>query len=513
MPAGAHLRGRGAVRHGQPPPGRARVPEGRPTTRPNDPLAAEALLRVGDAYADLWRRPELDPSYGQTALATYQELLNRYPGTTAAKRAQARIDDLQEHFAYKEYKAALYYFRLKAYDSAILYLKDLVATYPRSAIAPDALIQLVQAYRTLGYKEDVQETCGYIRRFHPERARAPARRARTAPIRAAAAADAGAVSRSARRLVRSDPSRPSDRRPGRRRGARARRAPVRPGPGAAVQGRPSRRVGGRSRGHAGPGDGRDAADSRSSGRSSTGPGRPTRSTRSGRSGPGSPAPSFALLLGADAAAELDAWHEAAELPGLARIVVFARPGTAVPVSPLIAGTVEVPAVDISATEIRARVREGRSDPVLGARRGGRVYRPRTAYIWTQNDQESDDRGLRDPVRPRAASGIQPIVDAIHAHEERLKDLSEDELKAPDRRASARGIAERTGALKAELDEVREAKHGCADPVERERLEERFHELESQYKKELAAGARRAPARGLRHRARGLPPADGHARSW
>ena len=31
--AGTHVRGRGAVRHGQPPPGRARVPEGRPTTR------------------------------------------------------------------------------------------------------------------------------------------------------------------------------------------------------------------------------------------------------------------------------------------------------------------------------------------------------------------------------------------------------------------------------------------------------------------------------------------------
>jgi outer membrane assembly lipoprotein YfiO len=133
---------------------------------PNDPLAPEALLRAGDAYADLWRKPELDPSYGQTALATYQELLNRYPGGAPAKRAQERIEELQERFAYKEYRSALYYMRLKAYDSAILYLKDLVATYPRSKVAPDALIQLVQAYRTLGYKEDVAETCGYIRRFH-----------------------------------------------------------------------------------------------------------------------------------------------------------------------------------------------------------------------------------------------------------------------------------------------------------------------------------------------------------
>jgi outer membrane protein assembly factor BamD len=135
---------------------------------PNHPIAPEALLRVGDVYTDLWRRPELDPTYGQTALATYQELLNRYPGTAAAKRAQIRITELNERFAYKAYKAALFYSRLKAYDSAILYLKDLVATYPKAVVVPDALIKLVEAYRKLGYREDVQETCDYIRRFHPK---------------------------------------------------------------------------------------------------------------------------------------------------------------------------------------------------------------------------------------------------------------------------------------------------------------------------------------------------------
>jgi outer membrane protein assembly factor BamD len=119
-------------------------------------------------YADLWRRPELDPTYGQTALATYQELLNRYPGISAATRAQLRIAELNERFAYKTYKAALFYFRLKAYDSAILYFKDLVATYPKASVVPDALVKLVEAYRKLGYREDVQETCDYIRRFHPK---------------------------------------------------------------------------------------------------------------------------------------------------------------------------------------------------------------------------------------------------------------------------------------------------------------------------------------------------------
>ena len=67
---------------------------------------------------------------------------------------------------------------------------------------------------------------------------------------------------------------------------------------------------------------------------------------------------FTLLLGADAAAELGAWHRAPDVPKLARIVVFGRPGTPVPASPLIAASIEVPNVDISATEIRRRARAG-----------------------------------------------------------------------------------------------------------------------------------------------------------
>ena len=39
---------------------------------------------------------------------------------------------------------------------------------PNHPLAPEALVKLVQAYKTLGYREDVQETCDYIRRFHPK---------------------------------------------------------------------------------------------------------------------------------------------------------------------------------------------------------------------------------------------------------------------------------------------------------------------------------------------------------
>jgi nicotinate-nucleotide adenylyltransferase len=73
-----------------------------------------------------------------------------------------------------------------------------------------------------------------------------------------------------------------------------------------------------------------------------------------------PGVALTLLLGADAAGELSAWRSVEELPRLARIVVFARPGAPVPESPLIDRVIEVPSLDISATEIRRRVRQSLS---------------------------------------------------------------------------------------------------------------------------------------------------------
>lgn len=69
---------------------------------------------------------------------------------------------------------------------------------------------------------------------------------------------------------------------------------------------------------------------------------------------------FTLLVGADAAQELSSWHEVEALPKLADLVVFARPGCPTPRHRLIGRVIDVPAVDISATMIRDRVRRGLS---------------------------------------------------------------------------------------------------------------------------------------------------------
>jgi outer membrane assembly lipoprotein YfiO len=137
---------------------------------PATTYAPLALLRAGDADLRLWRDPELDPSSGQTALAIYQELAGRYPDSDAAARAQLHVRELREWFAEKDYKNGLFYYKRGAYDSGIIYFKDVVANYPETPRAGDALIRLADSYRAIGYREELRETCAHARRFYPQAA-------------------------------------------------------------------------------------------------------------------------------------------------------------------------------------------------------------------------------------------------------------------------------------------------------------------------------------------------------
>jgi outer membrane protein assembly factor BamD len=131
-------------------------------------FAPLALLRAGDANLRLWRKPELDPSFGQSALAIYQDLAGRYPDSEAAARAQLHVRQLREWFADKAYKNGLFYFKRGAYDSGIIYFKDVVANYPETPRAADALLRLADSYRAIRYRDELQETCAHLRRFYPQ---------------------------------------------------------------------------------------------------------------------------------------------------------------------------------------------------------------------------------------------------------------------------------------------------------------------------------------------------------
>ena len=94
-----------------------------------------------------------------------------------------------------------------------------------------------------------------------------------------------------------------------------------------------------------------------------------------------PAADLYLVLGSDAAAALPTWERVEEVRRLATLVVVTRPGAEAAAPP--AGwdhrVVVVPRLDVSSTDLRARVADGRPTEYLLAEPVVRVVRERRLY--------------------------------------------------------------------------------------------------------------------------------------
>lgn len=134
---------------------------------PQDTLADDALYESGVEYAQMWRKPSLDATYGQNALNSYQLLVSLYPDSPLVPRAQREIQRLDEWFATKDYDTGYHYLKRKAYDSAIIYFKDVIKLHPNAPHARLAYLRLLDAFRAIKYREDVKDTCDAMNKAYP----------------------------------------------------------------------------------------------------------------------------------------------------------------------------------------------------------------------------------------------------------------------------------------------------------------------------------------------------------
>jgi outer membrane assembly lipoprotein YfiO len=138
-------------------------------TIPDDTLADDALIMSGRSYQGLWKKPSLDPQYGLLAQSQYRLLIGVYPQSPLVDTAAAALRSLDEWFAAKDYDTGMHYRRRKAYDSALIFLKDVVREYPETDKARQAMLRMVEIYRLpqLDYKDDAAELCDALRAAYP----------------------------------------------------------------------------------------------------------------------------------------------------------------------------------------------------------------------------------------------------------------------------------------------------------------------------------------------------------
>jgi outer membrane protein assembly factor BamD len=136
---------------------------------PGDTLAPVAMLSEGRAYQSLWRKPALDADYGLKALNVYRVLLTTHAASPEAVDATTRIATIEDWLARKDYDIGMHYLRTrKAYDSSIIYFKDVIETYPSTPTARKAWLAMLQAYQVRKWKEEADETCEEMRRRYPD---------------------------------------------------------------------------------------------------------------------------------------------------------------------------------------------------------------------------------------------------------------------------------------------------------------------------------------------------------
>lgn len=135
---------------------------------PDDSLAPAAVLGSGRSLQQMWRKTVLDPEQGQQAATTLRMLLATYPDSKAAVDARVRLDSLDDRFATKDYDVGMHYLRRGAIDPAIIYFKDVVATYPNTAHARLSWLRLHELYTKIRWKDDAGDACAAMWKAYPD---------------------------------------------------------------------------------------------------------------------------------------------------------------------------------------------------------------------------------------------------------------------------------------------------------------------------------------------------------
>lgn len=129
-----------------------------------------------------------------------------------------------------------------------------------------------------------------------------------------------------------------------------------------------------------------------------------------------------FIIGADAAASLPTWRDADELASLATFIVVARgegePCRALPAPPFEARLLSVPRMDVSSSDIRARLRAGRSarylmpSEALSYAREWGLYRPACDGCAAYSSSATGALDVERGARAKGASGATNASSAV-----------------------------------------------------------------------------------------------------
>lgn len=149
--------------------------------RPTSPLADDAQLGVCRSYWALSPELALDQEYTRQASQACRTLLEYYAPSPLEDEARALRRKARDKLAAKRYRTAKWYYDHKAYESANIYLEQILEEYPEAEVVPEVLATLFRSYRELGFDSEARQVRKRLLENHPDTPSARALRGQEVP--------------------------------------------------------------------------------------------------------------------------------------------------------------------------------------------------------------------------------------------------------------------------------------------------------------------------------------------
>ena len=114
----------------------------------SDPRVQEADYERAMTFYNRSPRYQLDQSPTQQAIQAFQLFINRYPQSPQAADASAKIDELRDKLAHKQFDAGQQYENRELYRAAALSYEVVFDSYPDTQWVDDALLGAMRTYIT-----------------------------------------------------------------------------------------------------------------------------------------------------------------------------------------------------------------------------------------------------------------------------------------------------------------------------------------------------------------------------
>ncbi len=113
---------------------------------PQNPQRVEVEYKRALCYYQQSPRYRLDQSATARAIELFQLFNNKYPNSEFVLESAAKIDELRNKLARKNYEAAEFYLRTDRFLAATVYYDQTIDKYPESIWAERALLRQIETY-------------------------------------------------------------------------------------------------------------------------------------------------------------------------------------------------------------------------------------------------------------------------------------------------------------------------------------------------------------------------------